>query len=70
MGEQEGENENREETSKKIWESNYSCGNLRDVETKTVVLQLLGLFSSIFVTGKAISYLPLAMSVQTMHCYR
>lgn len=64
------ENENREEISKEIWESNYSCGNMRVVKTKAVVLQFLGLFSSIGITVKSISYLPSAMSVQMMHCYR
>lgn len=64
------ENENREEISKEIWESNYSCRNMRVVKTKAVVLQFLGLFSSIGITVKSISYLPSAMSVQMMHCYR
>lgn len=58
------------EISKEIWESNYSCGNMRVVKTKAVVLQFLGLFSSIGITVKSISYLPSAMSVQMMHCYR
>lgn len=58
------------EISKEIWESNYSCRNMRVVKTKAVVLQFLGLFSSIGITVKSISYLPSVLSVQMMHCYR